>query len=131
MTSKKHKRFDSLVSDQFAKKDIPDYTHAFDKLTDEEKKTNKKKKCKTQGEESIQKLLTETGKTWNKPQPKWKKDKENNNHVKLTTELSKTTLTFKKEGTLSQLKMKRLADKLHELTNQNNQKKKTRLKNQK
>ena len=64
--------------------------------------------------------MTETGKTWNKPQPKWKKDKENNNHVKLTTELSKTTLTFKKEGTLSQLKMKRLADKLHELTNQNN-----------
>lgn len=53
MTSKKHKRFDSLVSDQYAKKDIPDYTNAFDKLVEEEKKTNKKKKCKTQGEESI------------------------------------------------------------------------------
>lgn len=46
--------------------------------------------------------------------------------------MSKTTLTFKKDGTLTNLKMKRIADKLNELTNQYaTEKKKGRLKTQK
>lgn len=39
---------------------------------------------------------------------KWKKEKENS-QTKLSTELSKTGLTFKGDGTLSNLKMKRIA----------------------
>lgn len=46
--------------------------------------------------------------------------------------MSKTTLTFKKDGTLTNLKMKKLADKLNELTGQYpHDKKKNRLKTQK
>jgi hypothetical protein len=45
--------------------------------------------------------------------------------------MTKTTLNFKKEVNFSQLKMKRIADKLGELTNQHGDKKKTRLKTQK
>ena len=97
---KKHKRFDSLMNEQYLKKEIPasglgDISSAIDKLLDEEKKYPKKKKCKTQGEESIEKFLTETGKTIC-TKPKWKKEKENGSQVKLTTELAKTTFTFKK-----------------------------------
>lgn len=96
-------------------------TSAIDKLLEGgDKKLIKKKKCKTQGEESIEKLLTESGKgiCGNFPlkQSKLKKENQCPSQLKLTTEMSKTTLTFKKD--LTTLKMKRIADKLNELTNQ-------------
>ena len=51
--------------------------------------------------------------------------------MKLTTELAKTTFTFKKDSNLTSMKMKRIADKLNEVANQLPDKKKGRLKTQK
>ena len=49
--------------------------------------------------------------------------------MKLNTELAKTQFGFKKEANFGvSLKMKRIADKLHEVTSQMPDKKKTRLK---
>ena len=94
-----------------------------------EDKKRAKKKCKTQGEESMEKLLTEG--PIPEPKSKWKKEKENSTQAKLTSELSKTSL-LKGESALSSLKMKRIAEKLSELTNKYpGDKKKTRLKTQK
>ena len=55
-SSKKHKRFDSLMNEQFTKKDTPknfDISNAMEKVLQVDRKALKKKKCKTQGEESI------------------------------------------------------------------------------
>lgn len=121
------------MNEQHIKNAAPNYdlTNAIDKLIDDEKKNLKKKKCKTQGQESIEKLLTESGKTLC-GKSKYKKQKQNNSQVKLTTQLSKTTFTFKKQSNnFSNLKMKRIADKLNELAHQYPDKKKGRLKTQK
>ena len=61
---------------------------------------------------------------------KWKKEKENS-QANLASELSKTSL-LKGESALSSLKMRRIAEKLSELTNKYpGDKKKNRLKTQK
>lgn len=120
------------MNEQYSKDRTPknvDLSSAIDKLLEGgDRKMIKKKKCKTQGEESIEKLLTESGKAicGNLPskQSKWKKENQSPSQLKLTTEMSKTTLTFKKD--LSNLKMKRIAEKLSELTNQ--EKKRGRIK---
>lgn len=79
-SAKKHKRFDSLVNEQYSKQKTPkniDFSSAIDKLLESDKKMIKKKKCKTQGQESIEKLLTETAKpicgNSASKQVKWKK----------------------------------------------------------
>lgn len=113
------------MNEQYSKERTPknvDLSSAIDKLLESDKKMIKKKKCKTQGEESIEKFIAESAKpvtaTSASKQPKWKKENQTPGQLKLTTEMSKTTLTFKKDGTLTNLKMKRIADKLNELTNQ-------------
>ncbi len=70
-----------------------------------EDKKKAKKKCKTQGEESMEKLLTEAGQTIEANKYKWKKE---NSQVKLMNDLSKTAFTMKGENAAN-LKMKRIA----------------------
>lgn len=113
------KHFDSTQTTQF--------TQVVDKLIADEKK-RAKKKCKTQGEESIEKLITEGGQIIDSIKPKLSK-KENNSHLKLTNDVSKSSLTYKGDSTLGNMKMKRIAEKLSELTNKYPlDKKKSRLK---
>lgn len=112
--------------------DLPHKYHAQIQKINFDQKKKGKKKCKTQGEESMEKLLAETGKVIaDSSKLKWKREKQNSSQIKLTSQMSKT-LTSKNESMINNLKMKRIADKLSELTNKYpTEKKKGRLKSQK
>ena len=89
MASKKHKRFASLANEQcINKKELTgtmDMGLAVQKLLIEQKKNKLKKKCKTQGEQSMQKLFTDSGKGTADSKTRLRKDKQNNSQIKLTT----------------------------------------------
>ncbi len=116
-SGKKHKRFDSLANEHiqhishkyepYVAEFLAHHAHAGDRTMNEDKK-KAKKKCKTQGEESMEKRLTEAGQTIEANKYKWKKE---NSQVKLMNDLSKTAFTMKGENAAN-LKMKRIAQKL-------------------
>lgn len=79
----------------------------------------------------MEKLFTESMKMSGDTRIKWKKEKENKSQAKLT-ELSKTTLGLKNvESCNSNIKLRRIADKLSEMTKTPLEKKKGRFKLQK